>query len=67
MSHEAGKGSGRRPTNEKSYQANFDLIFGGRSQPRPEFMAMRTELAVPIVMPDSLCIATNESEIGESV
>ena len=29
MSHEAGKGDARRPTNHKSFSDNFDKIFGG--------------------------------------
>lgn len=61
MSNEAGKGSARRPTDEKSYQSNFDRIFG-KQKPRPEFLAMGTEPAVLVVLPEGSRKAANEDE-----
>ena len=57
MSNEAGKGSARRPTDEKTYQANFDRIFG--KKPRPEFMPVGIDPAVPVVLPEGLRKAVN--------
>lgn len=60
MSSEAGKGSARRPTDEKNYQANFDRIFG--KKPRPEFFSTGAEPTVPVVLPEGLRKAANEDE-----
>lgn len=35
MSSEAGKGSGRRPTDEKRFQENYEAIFG-KKPAKPE-------------------------------
>ena len=32
MSHEAGKGDAMRPTNHEAFDANFERIFGGKSE-----------------------------------
>ncbi len=31
-----GKGSGRRPTDEESYQSNWEAIFGNKEQQKDE-------------------------------
>lgn len=57
MSAEAGKGSARRPTDEKTYQTNFDRIFG--KKPRPEFVPAPADPAVPVVLLEGLREAAN--------
>ena len=32
LNNQAGKGSGRRPTNENKYRENYDRIFGNKNE-----------------------------------
>tara|TARA_Y100000034_G_scaffold56340_1_gene69012 strand:+ start:1269 stop:1436 length:168 start_codon:yes stop_codon:yes gene_type:complete len=32
LNNQAGKGSGRRPTNENKYRENYDRIFGNKDE-----------------------------------
>ena len=38
MHHEAGKGSDRRPTDEKAFASNYDAIFGDKKPTRGSFV-----------------------------
>jgi hypothetical protein len=67
MHSEAGKGSDRRPTDEKAFASNYDAIFGVKKPtrgsfvfdretnqlvPKDEYYGSSTQVNAPMVIPD---------------